>query len=48
MNLAQALTESCDVFFYEVAQKVGIDKIAEVGRRLGLGQRHELPMSAVS
>ena len=48
VNLAQALTESCDVFFYEVAQKVGIDKIAEVGRRLGLGQRHELPMSAVS
>lgn len=48
VNLAQALTESCDVFFYEVAQKVGIDKIAEVGRKLGLGQRHELPMSAVS
>jgi penicillin-binding protein 2 len=46
--LDRALAESCDVYFYEVAQKVGIDKIAEMGKRLGLGIRHELPMSAIS
>lgn len=48
MNLARSLAESCDVYYYEIAQKVGIDKIAEMGRRLGLGIRHDLPMSAIT
>lgn len=48
VNLERSLQESCDVFYYEIAQKVGIDKIAEMGRLLGLGQRHNLPMSAIS
>ena len=48
VNLERSLQESCDVFYYEIAQKVGIDKIAEMGRLLGLGQRHDLPMSAIS
>ncbi len=48
VDLARSLSESCDVYFYDVAQKVGIDKIAEMGKRLGLGIRHELPMSAIS
>ena len=48
VSLGQALTESCDVFFYDVAQRVGIDKIAAMGRQLGLGQRLDLPMSAIS
>jgi penicillin-binding protein 2 len=48
VDLARALAESCDVYFYDIAQKVGIDKIAEMGKRLGLGVRHDLPMSAIS
>ncbi|MES2143894.1 MAG: penicillin-binding protein 2, partial [Pseudomonadota bacterium] len=48
VDLARSLTESCDVYYYDIAQKVGIDKIAEMGRRLGLGLRHDLPMSAIS
>ncbi|OIQ04557.1 MAG: penicillin-binding protein 2, partial [Rhodobacteraceae bacterium CG2_30_10_405] len=48
VNLNRALAESCDVFFYAAAQKAGIDKIAEIGRALGLGQRHDLPMSAIT
>lgn len=48
VDLPRSLAESCDVFYYDVAQKVGIDKIAEMGRRLGLGLRHDLPMSAIS
>jgi penicillin-binding protein 2 len=46
--LERALAESCDVYFYDVALKCGIDKIAEVGRMLGLGLRHDLPMSAIA
>jgi penicillin-binding protein 2 len=48
VSLDRALSESCDVYFYEVAQKVGIDNIAEMGKKLGLGVRHDLPMSAIS
>lgn len=47
MNLNESLKQSCDVYYYDVAQRVGIDKIAAMGRKLGLGERHELPMSAV-
>jgi penicillin-binding protein 2 len=48
VTLERSLTESCDVYYYDIAQKVGIDKIAEMGRRLGLGLRHDLPMSAIT
>lgn len=48
MNLETALRESCDVFFYDVALQVGIDKISNMANRLGLGVRHRIPMSAVA
>ena len=48
VDLAKSLSESCDVYYYEIAQEVGIDKIAEMGKRLGLGIRHDLPMSAIT
>lgn len=37
VNLSQALAQSCDTFFYELAEKVGIDAIQKQARRLGLG-----------
>ena len=48
VDLARALAESCDVFFYDVAHRVGIEKISEMGKTMGLGQRHDLPMSAIT
>jgi penicillin-binding protein 2 len=48
VGLTRSLTESCDVFYYDIAQKVGIDKIAETSRKFGLGMRHDLPMSAIT
>jgi penicillin-binding protein 2 len=33
----RALTESCDVFFYQVGQKVGIDRLAWYAKACGLG-----------
>lgn len=39
LDVVQALQHSCDIFFYETAQKVGINKIAEMARRFGLGQK---------
>ncbi len=37
VNLHDGLKHSCDVFFYDVARRVGIDRIAEMSFRLGLG-----------
>jgi penicillin-binding protein 2 len=48
VNLERSLIESCDVYYYDIAQKVGIDKIAEMGRRLGLGHAFDIPMSAIT
>jgi penicillin-binding protein 2 len=38
VDLHQALTESCDVYFYQVGQRLGVDTIADYARRLGLGR----------
>lgn len=48
MNLHNSLVQSCDVYFYDIAQRVGIDKISEMARRLGIGVNFDLPMSAVA
>ena len=48
VNLNRSLAESCDVYYYDIAQRVGIDAIALMADRLGLGQRHDLPLSAVA
>jgi len=37
LTLVEALSQSCDVYFYELARKVGVDAIAAMARRFGLG-----------
>jgi penicillin-binding protein 2 len=39
MNLHSGLAHSCDVYFYDIARRVGIDAIAEAAFILGLGQK---------
>jgi penicillin-binding protein 2 len=48
VDLNRSLVESCDVYYYDVAQRVGIDRISEVANELGLGIRHDLPMSGIA
>ncbi|MBZ2177078.1 MAG: penicillin-binding protein 2 [Acidobacteriota bacterium] len=38
VNLQRALAQSCDVYFYNAANLMGIDKIYEYGQQLGLGR----------
>ncbi|MBF0495108.1 MAG: penicillin-binding protein 2 [Deltaproteobacteria bacterium] len=38
INLHRAIVDSCDVYFYKVGQKLGVDNIATYARDLGLGQ----------
>jgi penicillin-binding protein 2 len=48
VNLEASLRESCDVYYYELALKAGIDAISDMAFRLGLGVDHNIPMSAVT
>ena len=38
VDMVSAITQSCDIYFYEIARKTGIDRIAAMARRLGMGQ----------
>ena len=38
MDMHNAIKQSCDIYFYDVAKRVGIDRIAEMAHKLGLGQ----------
>ncbi|MDL2285848.1 penicillin-binding protein 2 [Desulfococcaceae bacterium OttesenSCG-928-F15] len=39
LNLMEAITMSCDVYFYHIAQKLGVDKFAWYAWASGLGRR---------
>ncbi len=39
MNLHSALVESCDVYFYQIGKKLGVDKIAYYAKKFGLGRK---------
>jgi len=41
INLHEAIKQSCDVYFYETAKRVGIDYLALVSRHLGLGRTYD-------
>ena len=42
MNVENAIKESCDVFFYETARKLGIDKISKLAKEFGLGEIYNI------
>jgi penicillin-binding protein 2 len=44
LKLVDAIAQSCDVYFYDLARKVGIDAIAAMARRFGLGARLEIDL----
>ncbi|WP_373050140.1 penicillin-binding protein 2 [Thalassovita aquimarina] len=48
VDLETSLRESCDVYYYDIAMRVGIEKISAMAQQLGLGQRFDIPMSAVA
>ncbi|WP_339863628.1 penicillin-binding protein 2 [Paremcibacter congregatus] len=39
VSMVEAIAGSCDVYFYEIAGRVGIDKIHEMAARFGLGRK---------
>ena len=48
MNLHTSLRESCDIYYYELALKTGIENISAMAKRLGIGVQHDLAMTSVA
>ena len=44
VDMAKAIYQSCDVYFYYFAQKLGMDVIAPMAKRCGMGQEFPLPV----
>jgi len=44
VDLHRALVESCDVYFYKMGQRIGIDAISIYAKRLGLGFKTDLQL----
>jgi penicillin-binding protein 2 len=44
VDLLRAIIESCDVYFYQVGQRLGVDRLAKYARRLGLGVKSGVEM----
>ena len=45
MDVVDAIKQSCDVFFYEISKRLGIDRIATVAKDFGLGQTFDISMA---
>ncbi len=39
VSLRNAMKQSCDTYFYEIARKLGVDKLSETAKRFGLGEK---------
>ena len=48
LNMRGAIAQSCDIYFYQMAQRIGMDRIASMARRVGRGQKFDLPFPSQS
>ena len=39
MNLRNAIKQSCDIYFYEVARRLGVDRLSVTAKKFGLGNK---------
>ena len=39
VDMREAMKQSCDTYFYEVARKLGVDKLSETAKKFGLGKK---------
>ena len=44
MNMHTAIAKSCNTYFYAMGRRAGIDIISAMGKRLGIGQKFDLPV----
>ena len=46
VDMAKGIYQSCDVYFYHFAQAIGMDAIAAMARRCGMGETFDLPVAS--
>ena len=39
VNMREAMKQSCDTYFYEIARRLGVDKLSETAQKFGLGKK---------
>jgi len=39
MNMRSAIKQSCDVYFYEIARRLGVDRLSVTSKKFGLGDK---------
>ena len=44
VDMAKGIYQSCDSYYYRIAQEVGFEKVAEFAKTLGLGKQFDLPV----
>ncbi len=47
VNMLDAITQSCNTYFFSIANNIGIKKIAEVARRFGYGEKLDVSIHGV-
>ncbi|MFD1951268.1 penicillin-binding protein 2 [Sphingomonas arantia] len=48
LDMYGAIAQSCDVYFFTMGRRIGIDRIATMARKLGLGSEYPLPFKSQS
>ena len=48
LDMRGAIAQSCDIYFYQMAQRIGMDRIASMAHRVGMGQKFSLPFPSQS
>ena len=46
VDMAKAIYQSCDSYFYHFAQQIGFEKVAEWAHKMGLGEEFDLPVTS--
>lgn len=44
VDMRRAIFQSCDVWYYDVGRRIGVDAIARMARRFGFGEKFDLPL----
>ena len=44
MNMKDAVKHSCDIYFYEIAQRLGVDQMEDYLKKYGLGEKYDFDL----
>ncbi|MDP6833454.1 MAG: penicillin-binding protein 2, partial [Alphaproteobacteria bacterium] len=44
VDMKQSIAQSCDIYFYDIARRIGVDRIGAMARRFGLGEALDIEL----